>query len=60
MTRCHTQYMHVEVERAFNEQSIALLTNSPNSRKWWVIAKTAVFSASSILPPFTDREGRLV
>ena len=38
----------------------SLLTNAPNPRKWWSTVKTAVFGASSSLPPLLDRGGKLV
>ena len=60
VSRHHGQHVHVEAERAFNEQSRALITIAQNPRIWWSTVKTAVFGASSSLPPLVDRRYRLV
>ena len=52
--------VYVEPEQSFNERSKTLLANAPNPRKWWSTVKTAVFGASSGLPPWVDRGGRQV
>ena len=60
VARRRAQLVHEDAERAFTEQSKALLTNALNPRNWWSTEKTAVFSASSSLPPLVDIGGKLV
>ena len=51
------QLVYGDAERSFTERSKSLLTNTPNSRKWWSTVKTAVFDAISSLPSLLDRGG---
>ena len=60
LARRHAQPVYCEAEQKFNEKIRALLTSAPNSRKWRATIKTAVFGASSCLPPLVDRGGGLV
>ena len=60
MARRRTQLVYEDTERAFTERSKSLLTNAPNSRKWWSTVKPAVFGASSSLPHLIDRGDKLV
>ena len=57
--RHHAQLIYEDAERLFMERSKSLLTNAPNQWKWWSPVKTAVFGASSFLPPLVDRGGKL-
>ena len=60
MAHYRTQLVYEDAEEAFTERSKSLLTKAPNPRKWWSTEKTAVFGASSSLPPLVDRGGKLV
>ena len=61
VVRCHARRVYMEAERAFNERSKALLTNTPNTRKRWSTVKTAIYGLPSCsFPPLFDRGGRLV
>ena len=54
------QLVYRDGERVFAELSKLLLTNAPNSGKWWSTVKTAVFDASYSLPSLLDSESKLV
>ena len=58
MARRRAQLVYGDAERAFTGRR--LLTNASNSRKWLSTVSTAVFGASSCLPPMVDRGGKLV
>ena len=55
VARRRGQLVYEDAERAFTKRSKSLLTNAQNPRKWWSTVKTAVFGASSSLPPLVDR-----
>ena len=60
VARRHAQLVYEDAERVFTKWSKSLLTNIPNPRKWWSTVETAVFGASSSLPPLADRGRELV
>ena len=60
MARSHAQRVYVDAKQVFTEQSKSLLTNVPYPHKWCPTDKTMVFGASSSLPPWQYRRGRLV
>ena len=60
MARPRVHLVYEDTKQAFTERSKSFLTNAPNPSKWWSTVKTAVFGASSSLPPLADRTGKLV
>ena len=60
VARCRAQLIYEDAKRAFTERKKSFLANAANPRKWWSTGKTAVFGASSSLPPLADLGGELV
>ena len=58
--RRYAQLVYKDTERDFTERSKPLLMNALIPGKWWPVGRTAVCGASSRLPPFLNRGGKLI